>query len=155
MWKKFYLDTNVYGDLVGNNTEEKRLRRMLVKLVRAGACQVVGSLDILEEFLRWSQRRPADYSDGLGLFFDLCQERVLRPMGDLLSLELAKRDRLSSAEAFLDGNDLQILQGELRNSEQVRNGNRSLVRFRDRWCQGRRSGIALRRTPQSWTVGGR
>lgn len=134
MWKKFYLDTNVYGDLVGNNTEEKRLRSMLVKLVRAGACQVVGSLDILEEFLGLSQRRPADYADGLGLFFDLCQRRVLRPMGDLLSRELAKRDRLSSAEAFLDGNDLHILQGELRHSEQVRNGASEVLVAREKFC---------------------
>jgi len=101
----YYLDAQMYDYLA---CEEPALGRHLVRAIRAGKCQVLGSIELLEE-LAGLYRKEQKLDRVLSLFWDVVQGNVLDYAFRLFGKELAAGAPISLSEARLDPDDIKEL----------------------------------------------
>lgn len=95
--RKIYLDTNVFSMLAKDTSAESLA--VIRRLAQRTKVQVLGSIEVLGEFVPVSASNPDLYNALLDLFWDICGGFLVKPWHDLLRLEIVKGNRLAIAEA--------------------------------------------------------
>ena len=100
--RRFYLDTNVFAYLTDPSGRHSPLAQRIKLLVRARAVEIVGSFELLGEFVPRASSDPDRHEYRLEFFWMVCGTRILRPWNELIRKEIEKGARLSLREAYVD-----------------------------------------------------
>lgn len=97
--RRLYLDTMVYSLL--SERAHSRTATGLQNLVDEGVIEVLGSFELLGEFVPLATKNLGQYERIIDLFWSLCGRSVLQPWNEVIRSEIRKRNRLSYSEAYL------------------------------------------------------
>ncbi len=105
--RRFYLDTNVFIYLTDGSRNLSGLTARIRTLLNARVIQMLGSWELLGEFVPRANTEPDAYKRMVDMFWTLCGPRVLRPWNELIRSEIQKGSRLSLRAAYFGDEILQ------------------------------------------------
>lgn len=99
---RYYLDTNVFSNLMNPGEPTGANTRRLERLTVVGSIEILGSFELLGEFVPLAQTNPVKHKHLIDFFWKICGHRILKPWNELIRAEIRKGSKLSFREAYLD-----------------------------------------------------